>query len=116
MIDDKEWEQEFAARKEQVKQKLVRDGKVDWAYLEELSGRRSSKEFAAAIGVLIDMNILTMNQKGFFAMGSGVFCNPRAPVLWGMELYFIRRQDCQDYVDTQFKHARYHVSIAEMLK
>jgi len=114
MIEDKEWEQEFAARKEQVKQKLIRDGRVDWEHLEELSGRRIRKEFGAAIGVLIDMNILTMNRKGFFAMASGIFCNPRAPVLWGMELYFVRKQDCKDYVDTQFRHAQYHVDIAEM--
>lgn len=114
MTENMEWDREFAARKEQVKQQLIKDGKVDWEYLEQLSGKRIRKEFSAALGVLLDMNILTMNRKGFFAMASGIFCNPRAPVLWGMELYFIRREDCKAYVETQFRHAQYHVDIAEM--
>lgn len=114
MREDKAWEAEFEERKNRVRERLIKDGKVDWVYLEVLSGRRNRHEFGAAIGVLINTNILTMNRKGFFVMGSGAFCNPRAPVLWGMELFFVNRQDCQDYVDTQFKDAQYRVDIAEM--
>jgi hypothetical protein len=111
---DEAWEKEFGERKVQVREKLVRDGKIDWEHLGYLEGLRNRNQFTAAIGVLIDMNILSLNQKGFFAIANGIFCNPRAPVLWGMELYFTKRQDCQNYVDSHFRNAQYSVNIAEM--
>jgi hypothetical protein len=113
-----EWEERVAKTKDEIYPHLIKGGKVNWEYFNELKneGRdEHSFRYKVAIGMLIDdMKVLTMRRRGFFATACGVFCNPRAPVLWGIQLYFANKRDCREYAEVEFKNAQYSWNITEM--
>jgi len=113
------WDLEFNERKEFVRKHLVKGGEIEWNYfyiLEGLSEDEAHPDLHAAISILVDdMKILTPNPRGFYVTAhGGICCNPRAPLAWGILLYFVNRKDCEDYAAFYMHGAQYHWSIEEM--
>lgn len=82
---------------------LLNGDVVNWRYFrrlqEEDAGAEDDFRYRVAVGMLMYINVLTLETQGFAVSYEGGMANPRVQMFWSMPTYFVKEKDAEDYAN-----------------